>query len=224
MTDKKPKLVTEGPAFDATGLVHRVSVPDGPGPHPTAVMLHGRLGDEDVMWVFGRAVPKDWLQIAVRAIVPEGDGYSWHPPGDDWPQMDDFETAVDALAHFIRALPATYNADPDAIYLMGFSQGAAASYLTAMQHPALVRGIAGLVGFMPRGAEDAVHGAPLAELPVLVLAGKEDPMIPLQMAQESARLLRAAGAYLEYREYDTGHKLNAKGMKKLKSWWASLPD
>jgi predicted esterase len=32
--------------------------------------------------------------------------------------------------------------------------------------------------------------------------------------------VRAAGAYLEYREYDTRHKLNGAGMRKLKSWWA----
>ena len=39
-------------AADAGDLTHRVARPAGPGPHPTVLMLHGRSGDENVMWVF----------------------------------------------------------------------------------------------------------------------------------------------------------------------------
>lgn len=222
MSVKKPKLIDSGPILAATGLVHRVQVPDGSGPYPTVVMLHGRSGDEDVMWVFARTIPANCLIISVRAIEAEGNSYSWHPPGNGWPDLADFELAVTAVTRFIQALPAQYNANADAIYLMGFSQGAAAAYATALHWPGLVKGIAGLVGFMPLGVEDAIRGAPLADLPVLMLVGKEDTTIPLHIARTCAKMLRAAGAYLEYREYDTGHKLNSGGMQKLKNWWASL--
>jgi predicted esterase len=52
--------------------------------------------------------------------------------------------------------------------------------------------------------------------------GRRDPLIPLEIAQACARTLREAGARLDYHEYDTGHKLDVKGMQALKSWWGEL--
>ena len=45
MTEKNvPELVESGSAVSIAGLIHRVLLPDVAGPHPTAVMLHERLG------------------------------------------------------------------------------------------------------------------------------------------------------------------------------------
>lgn len=218
MTDAKPILVEDETAV----LPHRVLKPDAPGPHPTVVMIHGQLGSEDVMWIFGQTLPQDWLVVAPRATVAEGNGrYSWHPrQQDEWPTLDAFATAVDVLEQFIDELPELYEADPNQIYLMGFSQGAAAAFAVAIHTPEKVQGIASLVGFMPRQVDDAIETARLADLPVFMAAGTEDERIPLEIARECGKAVRAAGAYLEYREYETGHKLNGEGMRKLKSWWA----
>ncbi len=216
------RLISDGPGFAVAGLVHRVREPASPGPHRAVVMLHGRSGDEDVMWVFARSVPPDWLLVAPRAIKPDPEGgYTWHPRRrDEWPPLAMFDDAVAAIAKLVDALPDLYNADPAHVYLMGFSQGAAAAYATAMRHPGLVKGIAGLVGFMPVDVGDAVSAAPLGGLPVFVAVGQRDPLIPLEIAQACAQTLREAGARLDYREYDAGHKLGVKGMQALKHWWS----
>lgn len=208
------RLATDG------GLVHRVRQPAGPGPHPTVVMVHGRGGDENVMWVFARALPSHWLLVAPRAIASDPDGgYAWHPrKPDEWPALALFDRAVEAIAAFIRALPALYQADLDQVYAMGFSQGAAAAYATALKQRQLVKGIAGLVGFVPVGVDPTPR--PLAGLPIFMAVGRTDPTIPLEIAQLCAQTLRAAGAQLDERVYDTGHKLNADGMRDLKDWWA----
>jgi phospholipase/carboxylesterase len=185
-------------------------------------MLHGRSGDEDVMWIFARALPKDWLIVAPRGIRrdPAG-GFDWRPRGiDEWPTLDQFDEAVTAVAGFIRTLPHLYNADPNHIYLMGFSQGAATAYATAIRHPGLVNGIAGLVGFIPTRCDSALENSPLVDLPIFMAVGKRDPLIPTERAAGCAQTLHMAGTNLEYHEYDTGHKLNAAGMLDLKSWWA----
>jgi phospholipase/carboxylesterase len=209
------QLITES----AAGLLHRVRQPAGPGPHPTVVMLHGRSGDENVMWVFARALPAPWLIVAPRAISPDPDGgYAWHPRKPaEWPAIALFDNAVESIAQFIRALPALYQADMQRVYLMGFSQGAAASYATALKFPGLAQGIAGLVGFVPVGVD--THTQPLAGLPIFMAVGRTDPTIPLEIAHVCAHTLRAAGAALDERIYDTGHKLNAEGMRDLKQWW-----
>jgi phospholipase/carboxylesterase len=217
----EPLLIDNGPAYEASGLVHRVQQTAANGPHPTVVMIHGRAGNEDVMWVFARALPPGWLVVAPRALKDDPDGgYSWHPPqADEWPELPLFDEAVAAVHRFIQALPDLYQADLNRLYLMGFSQGAAVAYATALHHPGLAQGIAGLVGFVPTETDAAVANAPLQMLPVFMAAGREDERIPLNVSQQAAEVMRAAGAEVEYHEYDTGHKLNAQGMRDLKAWW-----
>lgn len=217
----QPQLVASGPALQATGLIHRVQEPTGPGPHPTVVMLHGRSGSEDVMWIFRKTLPANWLVVAPRAIEhdPRG-GYSWFVRlDDDFGDLAAFQPAITAVVDFIHTLPRVYNADPEQVYLMGFSQGAATGYGIAMTQPGLLQAIAGLVGFVPDNcAEDADLSA-LRELPIFMAVGIDDERIPYERSLGCAAVLRAAGANLTYREYPTGHKLNGQGLQDLQSWW-----
>lgn len=218
MPNAKPIFVNDETAV----LPHRLLKPDKSGPLPTVVMIHGYLGNEDVMWIFQHTLPADWLLVAPRAIVAEGEhSFSWHPNAENgWPILTDFDTAVSRLTQFLRTLPEKYNADPDQIYLMGFSQGAAAAFATAIREPGRIQGIASLVGFMPKNVEDGIDTAVLTDLPVFMAVGAKDESVPLEIAREGGKAARAMGAFLEYREYDTGHKLNGDGMRKLKQWWA----
>lgn len=216
-----PYLVEEGESLARAGLIHRVARPAGPGPHPTVVMLHGRAGNEDVMWVFARAVPQEWLLVAPRGIKqdPMG-GYSWRlRERDEWPTLVQFDVPVGAVVDFIQALPDLYDADLDNLYLMGFSQGAATAYAVAMRYPDLVQGIAGLVGFVPMDCDDLLTADVLAGLPIFMAVGKNDDRIPYERSLACAQTLNLAGAELEYQEYDTDHRLNADGMRDLQAWW-----
>jgi phospholipase/carboxylesterase len=189
-------------------------------------MLHGRSGNEDAMWIFARQLPKNWLILAPRGIKPDpAGGYAWHPrQRDEWPPLSTFDEAVAAVTHFIEGLVTVYDADPARIYLMGFSQGAATSYATAMKDPGLVQGIAGLVGFVPVESDAAVETAALAGLPIFMAVGKNDAYIPVSRTASCAETLRAAGADLDYHAYETGHRLNAQGMRDLKAWWQKRGD
>ncbi|MDX1687306.1 MAG: alpha/beta fold hydrolase [Candidatus Promineifilaceae bacterium] len=221
--ERDPRLVEKGDDFRRAGLLHRVSAPDGPGPHPTVVMLHGRAGNEDVMWIFARALAPEWLLVAPRAIKedPAG-GYSWRVrEQDEWPTLVQFDVAVGAVVDFIHALPELYGADLDHVYLMGFSQGAATSYAVAMRHPHLVQGIAGLVGFVPMECDDVMAAEPLEEMPIFMAVGKEDERIPYSRSLACAHTLQMVGADLDYHEYEMGHRMNAEAMRDLEAWWRS---
>ncbi|HEY1408438.1 MAG TPA: alpha/beta fold hydrolase [Promineifilum sp.] len=214
---RTPILVQDGPELRETGLVHRIYLPGGVAP-ATAVMVHGRKGNEDVMWVFRKAFPRPWLLVAPRAPFVEDEGYSWRPPGGStWAEWSRLDEGAARLVTFIQALPRVYNSDPSRVYLMGFSQGAAVSFAAALQRPDLVRGIVSLVGFAPDLNAHA-HAGPLDGLPVFMAAGTADDTIPLELARKSADVLRTLGADLEYQEYETGHKLTAQGMKDLTRW------
>ncbi|MEM7335645.1 MAG: dienelactone hydrolase family protein [Chloroflexota bacterium] len=218
----KPTLIDSGPLLEKVGLVHRVLTPEGDGPFPTVVLIHGRLGNEDVMWIFARTIPKEWQIISVRAIFAEEDGYSWNKPLGRFPMMHEMDEAVTAVSHFIKTAPQVYPIDTSNLFFMGFSQGAATAFATAVRHPGIVKGIAGLVGFFPEADDALIATAPLKNLPIFMAVGEKDDTIPLDISQQSGERLRAAGAWLEYREYATGHKLNGKGMRKLQNWWAEV--
>ena len=147
---------------------------------------------------------------------PDG-GYSWRIRSrNEWPSLPQFDEVVGHVVRFIGALPELYGTDPKKVYLMGFSQGAATSYAIAMRYPDLVMGIAGLVGFVPTECGDVLRMSPLRDLPIFMAVGRHDKRIPYGRSQSCAQSMYAAGADLEYREYDTGHKLNAVGMRDLK--------
>lgn len=212
--------IEAGPELAATGLVHELELPATPGPYPTAVMLHGRFGNETVMWVFRRTIPRHWLVVSPRALLadPEG-GHSWRiQPYGAWPPLDAFDPAAEALDRFLSALPALYNADPDRTVLMGFSQGAAAAFALAVRRPGLAQGIAGLMGFAPP-AEPAEIAGMMAGLPVFLAGGTRDPLVPAAQSQRTLEWLRLAGAEVEYHAYETGHKMTAEGLRDLQAWW-----
>ena len=62
------------------GWVLRQRTPEGPGPHPLMLLLHGWTGDENAMWIFANRLPKNVLLVAPRGIYPTAlGGYSWQP-------------------------------------------------------------------------------------------------------------------------------------------------
>ncbi len=226
MSRREPRLVDQGKELARAGLVHRVAEPEGEGPFPTLVMLHGLAGNEEVMWVFAQTAPAGWLLVAPRAIVddPSG-GYSWRVRGkDDWPTLNQFDAPVGAVMDFISALPELYNADLSRLYLMGFSQGAATSYAVAMRHPEAIQGIAGLVGFVPMECGDLEAAGSLEGMPIFMAVGLQDERIPYSRSLACAQTLNMAGAELEYNEYEMGHRLNSAAMRDLKAWWQRVSE
>lgn len=216
---QSPTFVRSGPELLETGLVHNFLQPESPGPYPTVVLIHGRKGNEEVMWVFRRTIPRNWLIVAPCANLLEPDGgYSWViQPDTTWSTLADFDPAAEAMKRFLDALPLLYNADPDRMILVGFSQGAATAFSTAMRYPGSVHGIASLVGFMPQPGGRDIAGT-LPDLPVFMAVGTEDERLPLALARQSRDLALATGAAVEYHEYETGHKLTAAGMRDLHTW------
>ena len=191
--NRLPSKVDDPQYLQESGLdlVHRVLEPvtgadSALGPRPTIVMLHGMGGDERVMWIFASKLPTDWLIVAPRAIhpAPGMDGYAWQPRGhDEWPDIQAFRPAADAVASFVGALPAAYGADPHRTYLLGFSQGAATAFALAMLRPGTVAGIGSLVGFAPEAPKPLVDTHPLADLPVFMAAGTADPLVHIAVAR-----------------------------------------
>lgn len=201
----------------------RVREPDGPGPHPVILMVHGRTGDEESMWIFASRLPEDALLIAPRALhVDDDGGYSWVPDHswDSWSSVDEFRPAVNALLELLtrERFP---SADFSDLRMVGFSQGAALIYTLGLLYPDRVRALAGLAGFVPDGARSLAMDRPLAGKPVFHAHGSRDKTVPVAKAREAVELLEMAGANVTYCEDDVGHKLSITCFRGLQAFFAS---
>ena len=189
----------------------RVRKPEGEGPHPIMLLLHGWMGDENAMWVFASRLPKNLLLVAPRAPHPApNQGYSWiNHRSAAFATLADFDPAVDALLDLLALRPGAPNQDFGEISLLGFSQGAALAYAFAARHPDRVRSLAGLAGFVPHGVEALCPGHPFSGKPIFVAHGTQDQIVPVTMARQGVRILERCGAHVTYCEDQVGHKVSA---------------
>lgn len=211
----------------------RYHLPEGEGPHPILLLIHGWTGDENVMWIFTSHLSPRYLILAPRGIYPADEGgFGWEPrDGPGWPKMGDFRPAVDGLLQMLEKLkngslggkPQFPDVDFSKLSLMGFSQGAALAYTLALTHPERIQRLAGLAGFLPADAERIIGLRPLQGKKIFVAHGTRDERVPVERARVAVRLLEQAGADVTYCEEDVGHKLAASCFHGLDRYF-EIPD
>jgi phospholipase/carboxylesterase len=203
--------------------VMRIRKPDGTGPFPTIVMLHGWTGDENSMWVFAPKLPKTALIIAPRGLYrTKASGYSWHPDlSKPWPWINDFQPAAEKLFATISASHFPYG-DFSQLHLIGFSQGTALAYSMAILEPTRVASVGGLAGFLPDGASSWLTAQRLEGLPMFIAHGTVDELVPVEKGRLSAELMEKAGANVTYCEDNVGHKLSVKCFRGLEAFYQHL--
>lgn len=204
--------------------VYRVSQPEGSGPFPVFLLLHGWTGDEHSMWVFTPRLPSHGLFIAPRGLysAPQG-GYAWVAAQNTWPRREQFEPTVNALLQLLTAarFPA---ADFSTLHLVGFSQGAALAYAFTLSYPERVASLSALSGFLPDGLQLVTPARRLSGLPVFITHGTQDELVPVERARQAAHLLDQQGAKVTYCEHEVGHKLSAGCFRGLASFFKDLAE
>lgn len=184
-------------------------------PSPAVVLVHGWLGNEDVMWVFESSLPQAVSIFSPRAPLAVEGGYGWFSKEND---QDSFNAGVNALREFVMRLPAVYAIDPARVALVGFSQGAAVSSALMLSAPELIHGLAMLAGFLPGPARDWARPEALKGKAVFIAHGAEDDTMPVVEAARARDALALAGADVTYGEYPVGHKMSTAALRALKAW------
>jgi phospholipase/carboxylesterase len=213
-------------------LIFKIRPPQGAGPHPVILLLHGWTGDENSMWVFTPRLPANAWMLAPRALHPAVQGgFSWYGSvTEGWPRVEDFQQAI---ATIIESLTSRYFPEIEflvpnddvtmrPLQLVGFSQGAALSSSLALLNPRHVRAVAGLSGFLPEGFDERIAQLPLRGIPYLIAHGARDELVPVHRARKAIELLSRAGAQVDYCEDDVGHKLSATCFRSLEVFFQDL--
>ena len=199
----------------------RLRMPEGSGPFPVVLMLHGWTGDETAMWVFAPRLPRRAILVAPRGMhTTLVGGYGWHDHKvGSWPTMMDFRPAVEALLDLM--IPQNFpTADFRQWHLVGFSQGAALCISLGLLRPEKVASLASLSGFLPEQIHEFILTQPLSGKPVFIAHGTRDEIVPVDKAHLAVSVLREAGAEVVYCEDDVGHKLSANCFSSLEHFYA----
>jgi phospholipase/carboxylesterase len=123
-------------------------------------------------------------------------GYQWFPiprfDGSSEAQMEDgIDRASEDLDHFFDQQLAAEGLGPEALALVGFSQGAMMSLHVAPRRDVAIAGVVAISGRLMR--PQALQTQALARPPVLVMHGDQDDVVPFGEMKQAANGLTHAG-------------------------------
>lgn len=143
-------------------------------PAPLLLALHGGGGNaaQFERWTkFSELADREGFLV----VYPEGIGHNWNDGRQDV-QAQAFREKVDDVA-FLRAVvddvARQHPVDRSRVYATGVSNGGFMSSRLGIEAPDLVAAIAPVVGGIAEGLP-----APSKPLPVLIIQGTEDPLVP----------------------------------------------
>jgi poly(3-hydroxybutyrate) depolymerase len=104
---------------------------------------------------------------------------------------------IDTLA-VVKLIRETYTIDSDRIYLMGHSMGGAGTYYLGAKYADMWAGLAPIsgAGGIPDGGGDRYKAVPM-----LIMHGEKDSIVPATTSRRSVAALQAAGAQYLYLEF-----------------------
>lgn len=195
-------------------------------PAPLLIALHGYGAN------------KKQMMREAKQLVPEGfaiaslQGFHQHmkepkEPGGPlrfgfgW--LTNFHPEDSIAIHHQFVLDVTQNlssegvADPERIFLLGFSQTCALNYKFAFTHPDLLRGVIGICGGIPGDWETSENYKP-TKASVLHLTGTRDEYYPLSRVADYAERLRLRAPSVEFKSYDAAHEMVPAMREDVREW------
>ena len=214
------------PAFIATP---RASPASRPGRATLLILLHGRGSNEQDLFGLAPLLDQRFQIVSPRAPRTLGPGsYEWFAiaftPDGIHIDTSEAEASLNGLITFMREAVDAYGADPERVYLMGFSQGAIMSATVALTAPERIAGAVLMSGRIhPRWTPDASPDR-LAGLPVLLLHGTYDNVLPIAYGRESKAMLEALPVRLTYHEYPMAHEVSQDSLADVTAWLSAQLD
>lgn len=124
-------------------------------------------------------------------------GWMWY----DFQAQKGLGESRQLLTDWLQSLETTTGVPLSRTVLAGFSQGAAMALDVGLSLP--LAGLIALSGYL-----HPLQHLPKSDLlPVLLVHGRQDQVVPLRAAHEARDILTRVGATVQYHEFDMGHEI-----------------
>jgi phospholipase/carboxylesterase len=192
---------------EAAGFIHRIKPSDSE--IPPLLLLHGSGGTEADLVDLAEAISPKASSIALRGGVPWEGGFAFFRRNPDRTlDQDDLALRTADLRRFI-GFAMKHHALHRPPILVGYSNGAIIAAAVVCAGAELTSGAMLLRPLSPSPDEAF---PPLADYPVLVLAGEHDSRRQPDDAPLIAEQFRRAGARVTFRLLPTGHGWRESGL------------
>ncbi len=183
---------------------------------PLVIVMHGRGADSNDLadvaplldgpsgyrFVFPNA-PKPWEAAPGMTF-----GFSWF---DGWPpSAPSLEASREVMFRFLEEVTKLYPTPEGKIVIAGFSQGALMALDVGLRTTKPIAGIVAMSGGIYE--ENLPDLSAKKNLPVLIVHGTADEVIPLPAARRARQVLERHGLHPEYEEFPMGHHVTEDSM------------
>lgn len=215
-----------------TDLLESIEIETAPNPSVSIIWLHGLGADGNDFVPIVRELDLSGCP-AIRFVFPHAptmpvtinNGYvmrAWYDIlGNDLVRRED-EAGLRKSQQLVEALitrEKTRGVPAERILLAGFSQGCAMSLQTGLRYPEKLAGLLCLSGYLPLhgSVSDERHKAN-RDTPIFLVHGRDDPIIPINRAEQSRDMLRALGYEVEWHEYRMPHSVCEEELADISAW------
>ena len=186
-------------------LTYVLATPRVTDPLPLVFVLHGRGADANDLADLAPMMGTGYRFVFPNAPEPFEPapgfrfGYTWF---HGWPaERNSIVQSRNLLLKFIDEVLERYPTPAGKVILSGFSQGGMMSLDVGFRTKQKLAGIVVMSGALYE--EDPPPFSP--DIPVLMVHGTEDDMIPVLAARRARRILESHGIEPEYHEFPMGH-------------------
>jgi predicted esterase len=204
----------------ALGFHHRFLPGTEGGAEPVLILLHGTGGNENDLLELGGSLFPGAARLSPRGKILEN-GVTprfFRRLAEGVFDEEDLIFRTHELADFILAARAAYGLGTRPAVAIGYSNGANIAASLLLLRPGILQGAVLLRAMTPLEPPKAPD---LAETPVLLLSGRQDPIVPRENVEHLVTLLREAGADITIRWSDGGHQLEAAEIQAARDWLSS---
>jgi len=182
--------------------------------------LHGRNANKYAFFPFVRQMGflhTRWVLPSATFAAEGTDDVRWWFD-NDLKDMVEVQESRDHISDLI-AMQIDDGIPPENIFLVGFSQGAVMSLDTVLRYPKRLGGIVALSGYVihPDILLEELHDAN-RRVPIFLAHGTRDTILGIEVGRENHRVLTDMNLDVEYREYDTAHRVSSQETRDIRAF------
>ena len=189
---------------------------------PLVIMLHGRDAKAETIFSVEGMLDPNLHIISIQATYKSSDGkFEWFLPYDyDHPlesfSEEHFKDSEAILTNMIAGILEEKNISESNLFLLGFSQGAAMSYILSLRGNINPKGVIAMSGFFPRPIENwkSINMQPQ----FLITHGSNDEVLPTTESIFAHTFLDSKGISSVYYEYKGRHKMTPQVIEYINNW------